>query len=319
MNKLSRQAASLLRQSLYLMLLAITTAATADDAALYGPEAPPGSAFIRIFNATPTTIGDASVAGKPFRKLAQYEASDFQFVANGSYVLKIGEATEQVPMRAGKYYTATVDSHGIKVHELTPPENRLKALVMVFNLTERPGIALKTQDGEQIELAELQRSIETPERLLLTEEIKETVIDAMNKLPDDLRAAITLREVDGMSYEEIATAMDCPIGTVRSRIFHHPAGHRGFLYHCGELENIHIRHTALCMARIKIAAKQIILLFSGPRGDAPALQRGVALQDPLLRLARLKLGDIDPRRKAGRARGAGRAIQNILRPPEPLF
>ena len=73
------------------------------------------------------------------------------------------------------------------------------------------------------------------------------------------------------------------------------------------------------MARIKIAAKQIILLFSGPRGDAPALQRGVALQDPLLRLARLKLGDIDPRRKAGRARGAGRAIQNILRPPESLF
>lgn len=80
-------------------------------------------------------------------------------------------------------------------------------------------VDLETQDGEQIELAELQRSIETPERLLLTEEIKETVIDAMNKLPDDLRAAITLREVDGMSYEEIATAMDCPIGTVRSRIF----------------------------------------------------------------------------------------------------
>ena len=150
MNKSSPQAAGLLRHSLYLLLLAVTTAATADDAALYGPEAPPGSAFIRIFNATPTTIGDASVAGKPFRKLAQYEASDFQFVANGSYVLKIGEATEQVPMRAGKYYTATVDSHGIKVHELTPPENRLKALVMVFNLTGRPGIALKTQDGEQI-------------------------------------------------------------------------------------------------------------------------------------------------------------------------
>lgn len=82
-----------------------------------------------------------------------------------------------------------------------------------------PEVDLETQDGEQIELAELQRSIETPERLLLTEEIKDTVLDAMAKLPEDLRTAITLREVDGMSYDEIATAMDCPIGTVRSRIF----------------------------------------------------------------------------------------------------
>jgi RNA polymerase sigma-70 factor (ECF subfamily) len=75
------------------------------------------------------------------------------------------------------------------------------------------------EEGEQYELAELQKTIETPERLLLTNEIRETVIDAITKLPDDLRTAITLREADGMSYEEIATVMDCPIGTVRSRIF----------------------------------------------------------------------------------------------------
>lgn len=59
----------------------------------------------------------------------------------------------------------------------------------------------------------------TPEREILTQEIKETVIKAIEELPEDLRTAITLREIDGLSYEEIAEVMDCPIGTVRSRIF----------------------------------------------------------------------------------------------------
>lgn len=75
------------------------------------------------------------------------------------------------------------------------------------------------EDGEQFEIEDMQSTLETPERLLLTEEIRQTVIDAIGKLPDDLRTAIVLREVDGLSYEEIATVMDCPIGTVRSRIF----------------------------------------------------------------------------------------------------
>ena len=75
------------------------------------------------------------------------------------------------------------------------------------------------EDGEQFEIEEMQATLETPERLLLTEEIRLTVIDAIEELPEDLRTAIMLREVDGLSYEEIATAMDCPIGTVRSRIF----------------------------------------------------------------------------------------------------
>lgn len=75
------------------------------------------------------------------------------------------------------------------------------------------------EDGEQFEIEDLKATLETPERLLLTEEIRETVIDAIGKLPEDLRTAILLRELDGMSYEEIATVMACPIGTVRSRIF----------------------------------------------------------------------------------------------------
>jgi RNA polymerase sigma-70 factor (ECF subfamily) len=59
----------------------------------------------------------------------------------------------------------------------------------------------------------------TPERELLTDEIAENVQAALDGLPEDLRTAIVLRELEGMSYEEIATAMSCPIGTVRSRIF----------------------------------------------------------------------------------------------------
>jgi len=61
--------------------------------------------------------------------------------------------------------------------------------------------------------------IDTPEAALLSEEIKHKVAETIAKLPADLRKAITLRELDGLSYEEIAGIMECPIGTVRSRIF----------------------------------------------------------------------------------------------------
>jgi RNA polymerase sigma-70 factor (ECF subfamily) len=60
---------------------------------------------------------------------------------------------------------------------------------------------------------------ETPEGLVLTDEIRGTVNSAIDALPEDLRTAIVLRELEGLSYEEIAAAMACPVGTVRSRIF----------------------------------------------------------------------------------------------------
>ena len=74
-------------------------------------------------------------------------------------------------------------------------------------------------DGEPIDVEELQWDNDTPERALLAEEIKSTVLAAIAAMPEDLRLAIVLREIDGLSYEEIAVAMDSPIGTVRSRIF----------------------------------------------------------------------------------------------------
>ena len=75
------------------------------------------------------------------------------------------------------------------------------------------------QDAEALENAPQLQGMETPERLLLNQEIINTIKTAIDKLPEEMRTAITLREFEGMSYEEIAQAMDCPVGTVRSRIF----------------------------------------------------------------------------------------------------
>jgi RNA polymerase sigma-70 factor (ECF subfamily) len=75
------------------------------------------------------------------------------------------------------------------------------------------------EDGERIEDGGLLRNDETPEQVLLSKQIGVTVNAAMDALPEDLRTAISLREIEGLTYEEIAQVMDCPIGTVRSRIF----------------------------------------------------------------------------------------------------
>ena len=75
------------------------------------------------------------------------------------------------------------------------------------------------EDAEAFGESDLLRDVDTPERLLMTKQIGDTVNAAMAALPEEPRTAITLREIDGLSYEDIAQAMDCPIGTVRSRIF----------------------------------------------------------------------------------------------------
>lgn len=75
------------------------------------------------------------------------------------------------------------------------------------------------EDAEYFDDAAVLRDHSTPDRVLQSKELEQRVFDAMRQLPDDLKMAITLRELEGMSYEEIAEAMECPIGTVRSRIF----------------------------------------------------------------------------------------------------
>lgn len=74
-------------------------------------------------------------------------------------------------------------------------------------------------DIEQMDKIDALNNQQTPEHLLLRDEIQAVVIETVESLPDVLRIAITLREIDGLSYGEIASVMDCPIGTIRSRIF----------------------------------------------------------------------------------------------------
>ena len=82
-----------------------------------------------------------------------------------------------------------------------------------------PGSDIDAQEADYYDGGEALHDNSTPERSLLSNEIEATLFRVVEKLPDDLRMAITLREMEGLSYEEIAAVMDCPVGTVRSRIF----------------------------------------------------------------------------------------------------
>ncbi|OCQ51708.1 ECF RNA polymerase sigma-E factor [Photorhabdus australis subsp. thailandensis] len=82
-----------------------------------------------------------------------------------------------------------------------------------------PSTDLDVSDVENYEASNALKEISNPENLMLSEELRQMVFRTIESLPEDLRMAITLRELDGLSYEEIAVVMDCPVGTVRSRIF----------------------------------------------------------------------------------------------------
>jgi RNA polymerase sigma-70 factor (ECF subfamily) len=82
-----------------------------------------------------------------------------------------------------------------------------------------PSSDIDAVDAEHYDMDSRLKDKATPENELLREEIRKTVYDTIDELPEDLRTAIVLREMEGMSYEEIAVTMECPIGTVRSRIF----------------------------------------------------------------------------------------------------
>ncbi len=82
-----------------------------------------------------------------------------------------------------------------------------------------PAVDVEVLDAEQFDGSTDLKDYGTPEEYLLRDEVEKTILEAMEALPDDLRTAITLREIEGLSYEEIADAMTCPVGTVRSRIF----------------------------------------------------------------------------------------------------
>lgn len=91
----------------------------------------------------------------------------------------------------------------------------------LVSMGRRPTVSMdiEIEDAENFEDGNELRTTETPESSMMTKQIAQTVNDTVESLPEELRTAITLREIEGLSYEEIATIMSCPIGTVRSRIF----------------------------------------------------------------------------------------------------
>lgn len=82
-----------------------------------------------------------------------------------------------------------------------------------------PGVDVDIDDAEFMDGTDVLRESESPEAVLSRDELAEVINATLSELPDDLRSAVTLREFDGLSYEQIAEIMDCPVGTVRSRIF----------------------------------------------------------------------------------------------------
>jgi RNA polymerase sigma-70 factor (ECF subfamily) len=97
--------------------------------------------------------------------------------------------------------------------------NTAKNYLMALGRRAPTTTEVEAQDAEGFEDGEQLRDINTPESMLLSKEIAATVNATIQELPEELRTAIQLREIEGMSYEDIARIMDCPIGTVRSRIF----------------------------------------------------------------------------------------------------
>jgi len=90
---------------------------------------------------------------------------------------------------------------------------------MVASGRKPPGTDVEIEDAEIYDNGDALRENASPEKLMLTNEIKKVIFNTIEQLPEDLRVAINLRELEGLSYEEIAEIMACPVGTVRSRIF----------------------------------------------------------------------------------------------------
>jgi RNA polymerase sigma-70 factor (ECF subfamily) len=97
--------------------------------------------------------------------------------------------------------------------------NTAKNYLMAMGRRAPTSTEIEAEEAEGFDEGEQLRDINTPESLLLSSEIAATVNSTIERLPEELRTAIQMREIEGMSYEDIAKAMNCPIGTVRSRIF----------------------------------------------------------------------------------------------------
>jgi alginate O-acetyltransferase complex protein AlgF len=138
------------RRLLLLLALALAAPAQGGDEGVYGPAAPPDAAFIRVFNATAQGELTARIGDKVLDDIPAFGASDFVFLPAGKYTLAAGPASEAVTLRQGRYYTAALDGKGFRLLDNDRYGNRLKALVIVYNLVDGSTLSLKTADGRAV-------------------------------------------------------------------------------------------------------------------------------------------------------------------------
>lgn len=127
--------------------LLAANAAFAGDEGLYGPAAPPGSAFVRVFNGTAQSIIDARVGPEDLNEVPPFEASEFTFLPPGSYDLTAGGLKQKVTLQADRFYTAAILNGKVQLLDNERYGNRMKALVILYNLAGDSELSLKTADG----------------------------------------------------------------------------------------------------------------------------------------------------------------------------
>lgn len=142
------------RRGILSMILALAAVALmtsmvapAGDGGLYGPTAPPGSAFIRVFNASDADDLETRVGNETIADVGSWKASDFVFLPAGTHQISGGGASKSVSLSADRYYTAVIGGGGVRLLDNDNTGSKLKALVILYNLTGSAGLSLRTQDG----------------------------------------------------------------------------------------------------------------------------------------------------------------------------
>jgi len=141
---------SFARSLALLISLALAPAAGAGDEGVYGPAAPPNSAFLRVFNATPQGSAEAHVADKIIADIPDFGASEFVFLPPGAHTLTVAGKSLPVTLDRNRYYTAALTTDGIRLIDNERFTNRLKSLVILYNLTDSPALNLRASDGRAV-------------------------------------------------------------------------------------------------------------------------------------------------------------------------
>jgi alginate O-acetyltransferase complex protein AlgF len=129
---------------------ALALPAHAGDEGVYGPTAPPDAAFIRVFNGTAQAELEARIGDKVITDIGSFNASEFAFLTAGKHTLTVGGASQPVTLKQGRYYTAVLEGRELRLLENERYTNRLKALVIVYNLVDGSTLSLKTPDGRAV-------------------------------------------------------------------------------------------------------------------------------------------------------------------------